>query len=87
MFNQNYYGIIAIRENKNELYAMKKAVGAIFWHCTSFEDEEYRHRFCPKENNSWCKYKKYKATNKTTYKGIVNIPKNIHDIYNTTDIR
>ena len=28
---QNYYGI-AIRKTKGDLYAMKKAVGAILWH-------------------------------------------------------
>ena len=51
---QNYYGM-AIRGNKNDLYAMKKAASAILWHCTDFENKEYCHRFCPE--NSWCKYK------------------------------
>ena len=36
---QNYFGR-AIRENKNNLYAMKKATGAILWHCTNFENSK-----------------------------------------------
>ena len=44
---QNYYGI-AIRGNKNDLYAMKKAAGTMLWHCTDFENSEYRHRYCSK---------------------------------------
>lgn len=34
---QNYYGL-AIRSNSDNFYAMKKAVGAILWHCTFFTD-------------------------------------------------
>ena len=43
-YMQDYYGI-AIEINKDELYAMKKAVGAILWHCTSIENTEFRHQF------------------------------------------
>ena len=43
---QNFYGIV-IRENQGQLYKMKKAVGAILYHCTNFEDNEKRQQFCP----------------------------------------
>ena len=63
---QNFYGL-AIRQNCESLYLMKKAIGAILWHCTKFDEddekdendrEEYRHRFCPQGSASWCKFKK-----------------------------
>ena len=71
---QNYYGM-AIRGNKNDLYAMKKATGAILWHCTDFENSEFRHRFCPEEEDSWCKYKE-----NSDYKPSINLAKWIHDL-------
>ena len=76
---QKFYGI-AICQNLDNLYKMKKAVGAIIWHCTDFEDSEYRHHFCPPGQLSWCKYNQDKETGKTTYKKTINIPTWIHDI-------
>ena len=52
---QNYYGM-AIRNNIGNLYAMKKAIGAILYHFTEIRDPYERHKFCPRDNNSWCKY-------------------------------
>ena len=52
---QNYCGM-AIRQNKGDLYKMKKAVGAVLWHCTAFDDDDFRHRFCPVSENTWCKW-------------------------------
>ena len=71
---QNYYGI-AIRGNKNDLYAMKKAAGAILWHCTDFENSEFRHRYCSKVEGSWCKYQQ-----NPDYKPSINLAKWIHDL-------
>ena len=39
---KNYYGK-ASRSNSNELYAMKKAVGAVLWHCAKFDNNDHRH--------------------------------------------
>ena len=72
---QNYYGM-AIRQNKNNLYSMKKATCAILWHCTDFKDKKFRHRFCPKSEDSWCKYHK----DPSNYKPSVNLAKWIHDL-------
>ena len=88
---QNFYGL-AIRQNCESLYLMKKAVGAILWHCTKFdhedderdeiEIEEYRHRFCPPGSASWCKFKKLEQSDsdKFGYNNSINIPEYIHDI-------
>ena len=64
---QNYYGI-AIRSNITSIYAMKKAIYAILFHFTDFSDSYERHKFCPRETGSWCKYwskgqKDYKPSN------------------------
>ena len=44
---QNYFGI-AIRQNKENLYAMKKATGAVLYHCSDIENKNARHQFCPR---------------------------------------
>ena len=76
---QNFYGI-AIRQNLNDKYEMKKAIGAILFHCTDITDAESRHRFCPPDEDSWCKYKKDMVTGKSTYKKTINLPKWIYNI-------
>ena len=76
---QNYYGI-AIRSNPDQLYAMKRSVGAILWHCTDFQNNEFRHRFCPRTPDSWCKWQVAKLKNIKECKPKTNIPKWIHDI-------
>ena len=48
---QNFYGI-AIRQNLNDKYEMKKAVGAILFHCTDITDAESRHRFVHQEKTA-----------------------------------
>ena len=42
---QNYYGK-AIRQNIGNLYAMKKSVAAVLFHCSESYDSETRHQFC-----------------------------------------
>jgi len=43
---QNYYGM-AIRQNTDNLYAMRKAVGAVLYHCSDIKKESIHHHFCP----------------------------------------
>ena len=71
---QNFYGL-AIRQNLNDKYEMKKTVGAILFHCTDITDSESRHLFFPPGEDSWCKYKKDIVTGKSTYKKTINLPK------------
>ena len=65
---QNYYGL-AIRNNKGNLQGMKNSIWAIYYHMISPEDEETpveeQHRFCPKDENTWCKFWFDKLHNKT----------------------
>ena len=76
---QNYYGL-AIRQNQGELYKMKKAIGAVLWHCTEFEEEPVRHRFCPTDANTWCKWQHDRINGGNKYRRKPGIPKWIHDI-------
>ena len=75
---QNFYGM-AIRNNTDNLYAMKEAVGAILWHCTDFKDENFRHRFCPEHKNTWCKWQLDKINGTSLYKGKISVPMSIHN--------
>ena len=53
---QNYYGI-AIRENAHtSVNVMRKAIGAVLFHCSEATDPESRRQFCPKSKTSWCEY-------------------------------
>lgn len=54
----SYYGN-AIREHKNSLSDMRKAIWAIFHHKRS-TDSEPVHDFCPDTQDTWCKYIKAK---------------------------
>ena len=76
---QNYYGL-AIRQNQGQLYAMKKAIGAILWHSTEFESSDYRHRFCPQGKDSWCKWQRSKSIVGYKFKEKQGIPLWIHDL-------
>ncbi len=70
---QNYYGM-AIRQNKDDLYGMKKAVGAVLFHCSDIADDNIRHKFCPRIVNGWCKWQHDKLTGESTYKKKLNLP-------------
>ena len=70
---QNYYGM-AIRTNSNDVLAMKKAVGAVLFHCSDSELESERHKFCPNGADSWCKWQSDKVTGKQQYKKKLSLP-------------
>ena len=79
---QNYYGTV-IRANR-DLYAMKKGIAAIIFHCSEFltngePDDEKRHQYCPQD--TWCKYQKNKLFGGLlNYKSKINIPEATRDI-------
>ena len=52
---QNYFGL-AIRNYNSSIHEMKKAIGAVLYHCPEGTDSATRHRFCPRDERSWCKY-------------------------------
>ena len=80
---QTYFGL-AIRQNEGHLYLMKKAVGAMLWHCTDFEDDVFRHRLCLATKDSWCKWQRHHADSRISKKqylskSSINVPKWIHE--------
>ena len=75
---QNYYGM-AIRCNNDDVNVMKRAVCAVPFHCSDVQLETERHKFCPKGENSWCKWQSDKVTGKKEYKKKLNIPKAIRE--------
>ena len=75
---QNYYGM-AIRCNNDDVNAMKRAVCAVPFHCSDVQLETERHKFCPKGENSWCKWQSDKVTGKKECKKKLNIPKAIRE--------
>ena len=81
---QNYFGM-AIRQNTaaawnndwaKALYSMKKGVLAVLWHCTDLPDIKDRHKFCSRQQDSWCKY----WQTKQDYKSSVILPVAIHKV-------
>ena len=64
---QNYYGI-TIRSNANTSVSdVRKAVGAVLYHCSDANNLEGRHQFCPLSSTSWCKYKVDQVDGKNKY--------------------
>ena len=80
---QNFYGL-AIRNNLDNIYAMKKAVWAVLFHCTKFQDIEQRHQMCPRDSQSWCKFHLDKVNKTNTYQEHVSLPVEIFDILKPT---
>ena len=76
---QNYYGL-AIRQNAGQLYAMKKSILAILLHLTENDNEGDRHKCCPRNKDSWCKFQSDKVTGKSTYKAKDGLPKSIKEV-------
>ena len=70
---QNYYGI-AIRQNKNNLEGMKKAVRATLFHVASNKENNLHYPHCPEGSDSWCRYNQDKANGTTTYKPGPGLP-------------
>ena len=64
----NYYGN-AIRQHSQDMNAMQDAVWAIFYHSILGKNETFvqQHRFCPKGQDSWCKFQCDLATKTNTY--------------------
>ena len=58
------------------LYSMKKGVLAVLCHCTDLPDIGDRHKFCPRQQHSWCKY----WQTKQDYKSSVSLPVAIHKV-------
>ena len=53
---QNYYGIAIRATCQISVQGMRKAVGAVLFHCSESVDSASKHQFCPRSSTSWCKY-------------------------------
>ncbi|XP_076468336.1 uncharacterized protein LOC143299096 [Babylonia areolata] len=80
---QNYYGN-AIRGNKHNLYEMKKAVWAIFYHKLSSDElddmgrKRHFHAMC---SITWCTFKQAEADNTVdTYRHKNNLPQAVMEV-------
>ena len=74
---QHYFGV-AIRQNSRNLLEMKKAIGAVVYHCNEASNAEARHMFCSKEPNTWCKYEAAKIHG-TVYTDKPGLPKIVRE--------
>ena len=70
---QNFFGM-AVRQNYENLYAMKKAILATLFHNSDIADEVVRHQFCPRFADSWCLWQSDKITKESRYKKRLSLP-------------
>jgi len=75
---QNYYGL-AIRQNLDSVYQMKKNIRAILLHSSECPSLDERHILCPRHELSWCKFQRDKITGLSTYKADQGLPKAVKD--------
>ena len=75
---QNYYGM-SIRQNLSSLYSMKKSIVAMLFHCSEHDNFDDQHKFCPRNQESWCRYQKDKVSGTSTYKVNICLPKAVKD--------
>lgn len=76
---QNYYGM-AIRQNTDSIYAMKKSVWAVLYHNSKIDDLKERHKFCPRTPNSWCLWQSDQLTGESKYKVKLSLPLAINEL-------
>ena len=70
---------MGIRQNTKTVPGMRKAIGAVLYHCSESSSEETRHLYCPKDKDTWYKWQKDKLTGENEYKEKVSIPKAIKE--------
>ncbi|XP_047135810.1 uncharacterized protein LOC124812840 [Hydra vulgaris] len=49
---QNYFGIAVRQSTGSTVYQLKKAIGAVLFHCSEAKDVESRHQMCPRTADS-----------------------------------
>ena len=65
---QNYFGIAIRQCTGTTVYELKKAIGAVLFHCSEASDLNTQHSMCPHTSNSWCKFQGDKVKNTNLYK-------------------
>ena len=59
---------MAIRQNTKTVPEMRKAIGAVLYHCSESASEEIHYLYCPKNKDTWCNQQKDKLTGENKYK-------------------
>ena len=54
--------------------SVKKAIGAVLYHCSGASSLEARHQFCPKTSDSWCQFQADKCNGTNLYKEKRRLP-------------
>ena len=73
---QKYYGIV-IRQNKNDLRKLKKAVRATQFHVASSKENNWHYFHCPERKDSWCNFHQDRASGTSTYMPVPGLPLDI----------
>ena len=71
---QNYFPIAVRNCTGTTIYQLKKAIGAVLYHCSDANNLEARHRFCPKTSGSWCQFQPEKCNGTSLHKEKPGIP-------------
>ena len=53
---QNYFGTAVRQYTDTTVYQLKKASGAVLYHCSDANNVEAHQQFCPKTSDSWCQF-------------------------------
>ena len=77
---QNYFGIAIRQCCGKSVYEIKKAIGAVLFHCSEASSSDVRHAMCPRTFNTWCKYQADKINKTNVYKEKPGLPTVIRDI-------
>ena len=77
---QNYFGIAIRQCCGKSVYEIKKAIGAVLFHCSEASSSDVRHAICPRTFNTWCKYQADKISKTNVYKEKPGLPTVIRDI-------
>ena len=70
---QSYYGM-AIRQNLHDEYIMRKCIWAALYHNCDIKDENERHQFCPRTEDTRCLWWSDKLTGKNRYNRVPTGP-------------
>ena len=76
---QNYFRIAIRQCNGTTVYELKKAIGAVLFHCSETSDLNTQHSMCPRTIDSWCKFQAHKINNTNLYKYKPGLPAIIRD--------
>lgn len=81
---RSYYGK-ALWQNKGNPLNMQKNVKTI-WHHYASTDDNQMYEYCPEGTDSWCKWQKYQAHEKSSFKPKNVVPAVMQEILPTFEV-